>query len=250
MPIFRYRCVDNSGRSISGLMVAHDEPTLEEKLKTTGFWLLEAKPEKADTPEAEITKPRVKWLEWWGRAKRRDLIEFCTLMAFQSKAGVPLLQSLEVASQDCEHPKFKQTLVGLQKHIEGGLLFYQALEKYPDTFAPQFRSMVQAGELSSKLPETFDDLRRYLEWVDQLVADIRQASLYPAIVFSVVSGFVLFLFTFIIPKFVMLLESTHVPLPMVTQIIFGVSDFAKKTWWLWAFILLFLTVGTSVLRKV
>ena len=53
MPIFRYRCVDNSGRSISGLMVAHDEPTLEEKLKTTGFWLLEAKPEKADAPEAE-----------------------------------------------------------------------------------------------------------------------------------------------------------------------------------------------------
>ena len=96
MPIFRYRCVDNAGRSVSGLMVAQDEPTLEEKLKTTGFWLLEAKPEKVEAPEAKLVKPRLKWLEWWGRAKRRDLIEFCTLMAFQAKAGVPLLQALDV----------------------------------------------------------------------------------------------------------------------------------------------------------
>src|ERR1043166_137576 len=250
MPIFRYRGVDNSGRSITGLMVAADEPNLEEKLRSAGSWLLEAEREKTSPSEAKTASPRLKWLNWWGRAKRRDLIEFCTLMAFQSKSGIPLLQALEVASQDCENPQFQRLLMGLQRHLEAGLLFYQALEKYPKSFSPQFLGMVRAGELSSKLPETFDDLRKYMEWLDQIIADIRQASLYPAIVFSVVSGFVLFLFTYIIPKFVMLLESTHVPLPMMTQIIFGVSDFAKKTWWVWSFGLIFLTVGTTMLRRV
>src|ERR1051326_1157223 len=236
MPLFRYRGVDSKGKSVSGLMVATDEPSLEEKLRAAGSWLLDAAPEKPEqNTDSKMTTRRLKWLEWWGKAKRRDLIEFCTLMAFQSKAGVPLLQALEVAGQDCEHPRFKQIIFGVQKHIEGGLLFYQGLEKYPGTFNPQFLSMVQAGEMSSKLPETFDDLRAYMEWLDQIVADIRQASLYPAIVFSIVCGFVIFLFTFIIPKFAMLLESTHVPLPMITQIIFGIGDFFKKTWWAWVF---------------
>ena len=250
MPIFRYRGVDNSGRAVSGMMVANDEPTLEKKLRAGGAWLLEAEREKATPAEPQVANPRLKWLNWWGRANRRDLIEFCTLMSFQCKAGIPLLQALEVASQDCENPQFRQILIGLQRHIEGGLLFYQALERYPRSFSPQFLSMVRAGELSSKLPETFDDLRKYMEWLDQIIADIRQASLYPAIVFSVVCAFVLFLFTYIIPKFVILLESTHVPLPMVTQVIFGVSDFAKKTWWVWASILLFSTVGSTILRRV
>jgi type II secretory pathway component PulF len=60
------------------------------------------------------------------------------------------------------------------------------------------------------------------------VADLRQASLYPAIVLTVVMGFVLFLFSFIIPKFAILLASTNAELPLVTKIIFGASDFAKK----------------------
>src|SRR6185369_4491453 len=127
MPIFRYRGVDQGGRSISGLMVATDEPNLEEKLRASGSWLLEAEREKIAILEAKVVNPRLKWLNWYGRAKRRDLIEFCTLMGFQCKAGIPLLQALEVAAQDCENPQFQQILIGLQRHIEGGLLFYQAL---------------------------------------------------------------------------------------------------------------------------
>ena len=71
----------------------------------------------------------------------------------------------------------------------------------PDVFSTHFVSVVRAGELSSKLPETLDDLKEYLEWVERVMADVRQATLYPAIVITVVSAFVLFLFSTIIPKF-------------------------------------------------
>ena len=79
MPIFRYRGVDNNGRTVSGLMVANDEPTLESKLRAGGAWLLEAEREKPVPAEPQVANPRLKWLNWWGRANRRDLIEFCTL---------------------------------------------------------------------------------------------------------------------------------------------------------------------------
>jgi type IV pilus assembly protein PilC len=53
------------------------------------------------------------------------------------------------------------------------------------------------------------------------------------IVFTVVCAFVLLLFSFVIPKFVTLLDVAHVALPRLTQIVFGASDFAKATWWIW-----------------
>jgi type IV pilus assembly protein PilC len=110
--------------------------------------------------------------------------------------------------------------------------------------------VIRAGETSSKLPESFADLRNYLEWLDQIIADVRQASLYPAIVFSVVSLFVLLLFTFVIPRFAELLHSVNVPLPLLTTVIFGVSAFVRLTWWIWFPLLLFGTIGVAVGRRV
>src|SRR5207248_5088618 len=63
--------------------------------------------------------------------------------------------------------------------------------------------------------------------------DVRQASIYPMIVLSVVCAFVLLLFSFVIPKFVASLDVAHVALPLLTRIVFGASDFAKATWWIW-----------------
>src|SRR6266516_5452299 len=248
MPVFNYRGVDGRGRSITGTMIAESESGLEEKLRATGYWLLHAEADRGIISE-KVGGAGKRWMNKWGQANRRDLIEFCTLMSFETKAGIPLIQALDVAAQDCENPKFKKLIKVLQRDIEGGLLFYQALEKSPDTFAPNFVSMVRAGEMSAKLPETFEDLRAYLEWVDAIIADLRQASLYPAIVLTVVCSFVLFLFSFSIPKFAMLLAQTHAPLPMITQIMFGLSDFAKKSWWAWLGVLLLLTLGVQLGRQ-
>ena len=248
MPVFQYRGVDNQGQWVSGMMAAASESALEERLKSTGHWLLHAESQ----PDIVDSKPRIgpkSWLASWGEARRRDLIEFCTMMAFQTKAGIPLFQAIEVAMHDCENPRFKKVIQGIHHDVEGGLLFYEAIEKYPDIFTPNFVSMIRAGEVSGKLPETFEELRAYLEWVDKIIADVRQASLYPAIVLTVVCCFVLFLFSYIIPKFAALLESTHAKLPLITTIIFGLSDFAKSTWYIWLILLLTVTLGTSVMRR-
>ena len=249
MPVFRYNAVDDKGQTIRGLMPAHSEPNLEEKLRSVGFWLLDAKPERPPAAADAAKKSRKGWSPMGGGTSRRDLIEFCTLMTFQTRVGVPLMQALDVASQDCTNAHFRQVLIGLKRHIEGGLLFYEAVAKYPEVFSPHFVSVVRAGETSSKLPETFADLRDYLEWVERIVADVRQASLYPAIILTVITGFVLFLFSSIIPKFADLLTSLKVPLPLLTQIIFGLGNFCKATWWIWLPGLLLLVITVFVGRR-
>ncbi len=248
MPLFQYQGVNTQGKMVTGVMLAPDESSLEHKLELVGCWLVNAEPAKADaTPEAQRAG-RPRWMDGWGKIPRRDMIEFCTLIGFQTKVGIPLIQALEVASQDCDNPRFQRILDGVRHDMEAGALFHEALAKYPGVFSPQLVSVVKAGELSSKLPDTFADLRSYLEWVEQVIGDVRQASIYPAVVLTVISAFVLLLFSYVIPKFVMLLESTKAPLPLITQVVFGVSDFAKATWWMWLILLLLLTVGTKVLR--
>ena len=249
MPVYSYSAVNDKGKTTRGVMAAHSEPDLEEKLRTAGRWLLDAKLEKPSAGAGSAKKSGKGWSLTRRKTSRRDLIEFCTLMTFQTRVGVPMVTALEVASQDCQNPYFRQVLGGIKSHIESGLLFCEALGKYPKVFSPHFVSMVRAGENSSKLPETFADQREYLEWLERIVADVRQASLYPAILLVLMTGFVLFLFSSIIPKFADLLTSLKVPLPLLTQIIFGLGTFCKATWWIWLPGLLLLVIGVLAGRR-
>ena len=209
MPLYTYQAIDRKGQHLTGEMPARNEATLEQKLKENEVWLLEAKLHLAPTPVDRAVQSRAGWL---GHAVgRRDLMDLCILMSFQAKVGVPLLQALEVAHHDCDRPALREVLSGVQRQIEAGLLFYEALEKYPKVFTPHFVSVIRAGEMSSKLPEAFMDLHDYLEWVERVSAEVRQASLYPGIILSVISFFVAGLFIFIVPKFAALSSRPMLP---------------------------------------
>ncbi len=249
MPVYRYQAIDRRGHSLAGLMPALDESNLEARLRGLGLWLTEAAAERPLARKAKAPKSGVRWLHLNANRRRRELIDFCTLMTFQVRVGIPLVKALEVASQDCTNPAFQTVLRGLQTHLESGLQLHEALARFPSIFSPHFVSVVRAGELSSRLPETFDDLRKYLEWVERVVADMRQATLYPSIVLSVVSGFVLFLFTFVIPQFAKLLDKLNVKKPLLTQLILSAADVARQTWWLTIPLFLLVVIGLPVARR-
>jgi type IV pilus assembly protein PilC len=247
MPVYTYHALDKQGERLLGQMPAPNEAGLEQKLKQNEVWLLEARLHTAASPLSRGAHARLGWGR--GAVRRRDLIEFCTLMSFQAKVGVPLLQALEVVQQDCQNAALRQVLDGLQEHIEAGLLFHEALGQYPKLFTPHFVSVIRAGETSSKLPEAFTDLRNYLEWVERVAADVRQASLYPGIVLSVVSVFVTGLFIFIVPRFAALLKAANAPLPPLTQLVFRMSDFLKVSWWVWLLLAPSLIAGLLLVRR-
>ncbi len=237
MQTYIYTGVDRTGRNVAGRMVASDEASLEEKVRAAGLWLIAAEPDRS---EAHAKRGLARFS--FGGTSRRELINFCTLMSFQLKVGIPMVTALQVSAEDCEKASFRQIIFELKQHVEAGTMLCEALEKYPSSFSPQFVSLVKAGEQSSALPETFMELKRYMEWQEQIVADVRQATIYPAIVLVVVAAFVLILFTFVIPRFISLLTDAKVALPLPTRIVFGMSDAIKATWWIW---FLGLTVGPA-----
>ncbi len=240
MQNYAYVGIDKSGRNVSGRMVAVDETNLEEKLRGLGLWLVSAEIEQADA------KPKARRQSLFGRITRRELINFCTLMSFQLKVGIPMVTALQVAAEDCENVRFREIVFDIKQNVEAGTMLNEALEKHPAHFSPQFISLVKAGEQSSALPETFMELKRYMEWQEQILADVRQATIYPVVVLLVVVVFVLVLFNFVIPRFMLLLTAAHVPLPLPTRIIFALSDVIKATWWFWLLGLTVLPAGIAV----
>lgn len=246
MPVFNFQAIDREGKAFNGQMPAVSEVALEQKLSETGIWLIDARMQASKVEEQAKSSKR----GWFDKGvTRRQIIDFCTLMTFQCKVGVPLLQALDVARQDCENPYFAKILGGMQKNIEAGMLSYEAMERYPQVFTPHFISVIRAGETSGKLPEAFHDLREYLEWVDRVLAEVRQASLYPAITATVVSGFVIGLFIFVIPRFAELLNSVNAKLPLLTEMVFGLSDLLKGSWYIWLLVLPILIISTLVARR-
>jgi type IV pilus assembly protein PilC len=244
MKTFLYTGMDARGRSQHGKMHALDEVALEETLRSSGVWLVEAKAENPNlAAEARSHAGR------FGKGQRRELISFCTLMGFLTKVGVPLVQALDIAAQDCDRVVFSTVLREVKRAIESGLPLADSMQRFPRFFDHGMTSLIRAGESSGALPESFAELKRYLEWQDQISADVKQATIYPAVVMITTAIFVLVLFTFVVPRFVGLLKVAKVALPLPTQIVFGVSDFAKATWWLWLIVLVLGPIAIQLGRK-
>jgi len=221
MPVFQYLALNTkTGKTVNGAMEVPDEAALEAKLTGMGFSLT----------KASKVKQKKKLLN---TISRRDMIDFYTLMIFQVKAGVTPVEAVKTAAGECKNDKLKEILTTLVRKIKSGLMFFEALDGFPEAFPPNVVNMVRAGEMSCKLPETFKELKEYEEWREKMNADIKQATTYPMIIVCVVTAFILLLFTFVIPKFMLLLTQLKVELPVITKVVFSASEYAKATWWMW-----------------
>ncbi len=221
---FHFRASNNDGHPIEGEMAAHSLVELESRLEQTGLWLIRAK---------EIAPRQIKASKQRGTVKPRDLMEFSTHMFTLLDAGVSLPQAIKNLAQESPNPNLRSILQTIYQHVEAGSTLHEAMGNYPKIFPPQIVNLIQAGEESGTLTATFQELERYLNWLDQIRGDVRQATIYPSIVLVAVVGLLGLLFTFVIPRFVPILHDLNVPLPALTRLIIGLSDLLVHSWWIW-----------------
>ena len=241
MPKFAYQSLDEQGRNVAGEMAADDEAALETRLQGMGLWLLEAR--VAQEVARKGSKPS--FFTSIGAPTRRDLIDFCTLMNFQLRSGVAMIQSLDVAAADCPNPRFGEAIINLRREVEAGESLADAMGHNQRMFPTHVMSLIRSAENSGRVPDAFLEISKYLEWQEQIMADIRQATVYPAVVLAVVAAFVFVLFTFVVPKFVALLALAKVGLPLITRVVFSLSEIAKTTWWVFPLVF----IGVPVIIK-
>ncbi len=218
MPDYLYRACDPRGKIISGVMAAADPEDLYNKLSGIGCY-----------PVGIRLRKRAAF-SFRKKVSRRDLITFTIHLGTVLASGVPLAVGLQDLVDQTEEGFFRKVLENLQRNIEAGTSLSKALREYPDVFPELYVAMIRAGESTGKMDEAFQSLSGHLEWLEELTGQIKQATLYPLIVFWAIVGLVALIFTVVLPRFLVIFEKSRFPLPLPTRIVIGVSRFMAEHW--------------------
>ena len=217
---FVYKARDDSGKLVKGVLAAEDETDLFNRLKTMGYFLTSSK--------ASFTAPKTQSAaKEQGHFSQIELLNFTTQVAISLDAGIPLLTVLKDLGSNSSKKTVKFIVEDLARKVESGCTFKEALAAHPKSFSLLFVSIVGAGESTGKLAFVIEDLSKIIEWQLDLKSKVKEASIYPVILFTAMVGVVTVLMATVIPKFKDMFTELDVELPLATKLVLA----ASKVWW-------------------
>lgn len=227
MPVFVYKAADRQGRTIGGVMEAADASAVVERLHREEYFPIEVAPQ---------TERRAFWPALgYGRIRHRELLAFTQQLATLLEAGVPLDRALSVLQEVVATPGLKAMVVDLLRSVQSGASLSEALAKHhPRPFSRLYINMVRAGEKGGVLEVTLRRLAEFLEAAQEFREAIISALIYPALLTSVGGAAVVFLLTFVIPRFAEIFADLGQAIPLSTQILLTVSQTLTSYWWVLA----------------
>jgi type IV pilus assembly protein PilC len=162
----------------------------------------------------------------------RDVVIFTRQFSTMINAGLPLVQSLTVLSEQTENKVLAETTKKVVYDVESGATLADAFSKHPKVFSELYVNMVAAGEAGGILDTILGRLAVFLEKNDALVRKVKGAMVYPGVIFSVAGIAIAVLLIFVIPVFERMFASVNLELPLPTAIVVGLSRFLIGTWYL------------------
>lgn len=171
----------------------------------------------------------------FGQNPSPSLIEFTAFIrqfATMQGAGIPIVQTLGVLSEQVENRAFGGVLGQVKSQIEQGSTLADALKKYPKVFDRVFLNLVAAGEISGALDKVLNRLAIYFEKSSALKRKIISALTYPTLIVVLVVVVLFVLMTFVVPTFANMFAASGKALPGPTQLVLNISNFVRAYWYL------------------
>ncbi len=180
-----------------------------------------------------------------GGVKTRDVVIFTRQFATMINSGLPLVQALDILSQQTENKVLADVTRAVVYDVESGHTLADALRKHPKAFSDLYVNMVAAGEAGGILDTILLRLAQFLEKNDSIIRKVKGAMIYPAVIFSVAGIAVAVLLIFVIPTFQNMFASVNLALPLPTRIVIGASNVLKNFWWAIIIVAVFTVVGIN-----
>jgi len=256
MPNFIYSALDAKGEQKSGVIAANSENEAIQQLRNNGLYPTQIQEEgKASKKTKAALAPKTKGkakaksvAKSGGSVKPKNLTIFTRQLATLIDSGLPLLRSLTVLEKQEPNPMLRATVGALAENVQGGSTFSESLAQHPKIFNKLYVNMVKAGELGGVLEVVLNRLAEYQEKAQKLKNKIVSAMVYPVIVMFIAVAILVFLMIFIVPKFKEMFTSTDQELPLISQIVFGTSEFfLARPLFLPNVFFLFVIVGVAIL---
>ena len=221
MSIFSYRATTREGTVVEGAIEAADEKTAVEMLRNTGVI-----PLSVEAPKEGLRK-KISL-----RSAKGDILTFTTELTALLGAGLPLDRSLNIIAEVSESKEMKSIVQSILKSIREGSSFSDALQKHPRVFPRIYVNMVRAGESGGVLDIVLEKLNEFLESSKELKNHIISSMIYPVILMIAGGMSIIFMFTFVLPRFSEIFSELGSSLPLSTKIILIFSSAMRSYWWL------------------
>ncbi len=223
MPIFIWEGKTSQGAIQKGENEAPDEAILRQMLRKQNIRATKIKKKPKDLFEnIQILQPSV---------KTKDLILFTRQFSTMIDSGLPLIQGLEILTEQEKNPTFKKVLTQVKSDVEGGTSFADALKKHPKVFDNLYVNLVAAGEMGGILDTILQRLAAYIEKNAKLVSKVKGAMVYPSVIMAIAVVVIIVMLVFVIPVFSEMFEGFGGELPGLTQTVVDLSAFMRRNWY-------------------
>ncbi|MCX5702226.1 MAG: type II secretion system F family protein [Candidatus Omnitrophica bacterium] len=242
--IYEYRAKAGPNEIKKGTIEAESEKEAIEKISQMGFI-----PIQLSEYTASIQQPKaVSQTKKRGKIRSREITIFSRQLASLIKSGVPILDGLNIISEQSENQYFKEVLKDVYKSIKDGATLSFSLGQYPEAFSFLYIAMIRVGEDSGALPQVLLSIAEYRAKQEEMLSRIRMAMAYPILMAIVGIATVVFMLTFVIPRLTRIFVNMGQDLPMPTRILISISG-ALRQWWIWGIICFVILIIRRQVRK-
>ena len=220
MPTYVFKGQNRLNEIVSGERVADNREALRQALRREQITLMSVK-EKG----REIGIPKLAGKK---KVKSKDLAIFTRQFSVMIDAGLPLVQCLDILSQQQQNKYFQQVLAQVRQDVEEGSTLAAAMSRHPKVFDQLYANMVEAGETGGILDLILQRLSTFIEKIVKLKRDVVSALIYPAAVILLAIAAIAVIMIVVIPQFQNIflgLLGPGEPLPLPTRIVVGFSNF-------------------------
>ena len=218
---FRCRLASPNGEIVEGVYAAETEARLRHELEEKGLYVLSLQPKHA-IAGVSLHLPQRRAIN------TREFLVFNQELATLLKAGMPLVQSLDLLKRRVVSPTFRRVLDDVHEKVRSGTALSDAFGSHAELFPRVYTASLLAGERSGNLDAV---LRRYVEYT-KIIATVKRktvsALVYPAILISLAVVLISIIVLKVVPAFSDFYSSFGADLPVVTRIIVQVSELIRS----------------------
>lgn len=216
MPVFTYKGKTLGGAQVAGELKVKNRAELERILRGKKILVSQVS-----------AKPSQIKISLGTGVKKVHISRFTRQFSTMIGAGLPMVQCLEILSQQMESAHLRNIVAQVKESVQAGTTLAEALSKHKKIFDDLFVNMVDAGEIGGALDVILSRLASYREKADALTRKVKGAMVYPAVVMVVAIGVTFIMLTYIVPVFAKMFAGLGAELPGPTKFILGLSAFLR-----------------------
>ena len=229
MPVFKFKALDTTGRTIDDFIEASNYQLAQKKLKQQNYYVTELK-EDTVKRDRELFPALAKFIY---RIPSKEMGLFAKQLGTLLGAGIPLNEALRDVWEQCHNPNLKKLLGQMKEDVIAGKSLSEAIAEHENVFPPVYKSMIKVGEATGSYERTLNRLAELEEKNAALKSKAITSLVYPVIMLLVSVSVVIFLLTSVVPQIETLFstfEGAELPLP--TRMVLAISGLFRNAWYL------------------